>query len=772
MITNKNMIFRKVNNDSRTTDKYLSLPEVATGSLTAVAADNEGGIVYDATTNTVKYSNGSAWANIATGGAAENAFATIDCPTGTDPVADSSSDTLVLKTADNTIVVTGTVASDQIDFKVGANLANANLAADAGIVLTKLAALARGSVIIGATASNVPTALVAKSSGYVLVGDSTDINSVEWTGDITLSTSGVSAIGSGVIVNTDVNNSAAIAYGKLNLTGAIVSGDLAGSVAVGKVALTTGSIILGTASVGAALDAKTDTAILIGDGATAAMQTISGDATMTNAGVLSVSDLTIASEAAGDILYFNGTNWIRLAKPISSDMYLEGGTTPVWSGVSAGIASTLAQSVNCEAGTNDYTLAFTTLTSGASTLTIPDMAGAAGTFAFINKAQTWTVNQTVEYGHLLLGDSNDGQTLQILVNEDMTGDKTLTYKPNDGDRIIDLSGNLVLGANVTTTGSGALTIASGASPRTITLAGALNISGNFQTIGDDELIFRTSAATDVTLPTTGTLATLAGTETLAAKTLTTPKIVTTGHIDDAGGNAYLTFVEDATPTDSIQITQGDSGLGATIEAITSETNADLLLDAAGTGDVTILDGTELTFRRSTQDALIEVTDQTGEDHTFTIPDIATGASDTFAFLAEAQTLTNKSIDADTNTITNVNATELDPVGNVAFGIPFVYRVDINADDGDVTVVSNSAFKFRVIDAWSVNTSGAGGVWSLKTDSGKCTDDVTVAANDTDVDRPTQFLDNMVDVAATTGDLFITVDASVVATVYINCLRID
>ena len=133
------MIFRKVNNDSRTTDKYLSLPEVATGSLTAVAADNEGGIVYDATTNTVKYSNGSAWANIATGGAAENAFATIDCPTGTDPVADSSSDTLVLKTADNTIVVTGTVASDQIDFKVGANLANANLAADAAIAITKLA---------------------------------------------------------------------------------------------------------------------------------------------------------------------------------------------------------------------------------------------------------------------------------------------------------------------------------------------------------------------------------------------------------------------------------------------------------------------------------------------------------------------------------------------------------------------------------------------------------------------------------------------------------
>jgi uncharacterized coiled-coil protein SlyX len=47
----------------------------------------------------------------------------------------------------------------------------------------------------------------------------------DMTGDITVNSSGVSAIGNGVIVNTDVNASAAIAYTKLNLGGSgIVSG--------------------------------------------------------------------------------------------------------------------------------------------------------------------------------------------------------------------------------------------------------------------------------------------------------------------------------------------------------------------------------------------------------------------------------------------------------------------------------------------------------------------------------------------------------------------
>jgi len=46
------------------------------------------------------------------------------------------------------------------------------------------------------------------------------------SGDITIADTGVAAISSGVIVNADINASAAIAYSKLSLTGSIVAGDL------------------------------------------------------------------------------------------------------------------------------------------------------------------------------------------------------------------------------------------------------------------------------------------------------------------------------------------------------------------------------------------------------------------------------------------------------------------------------------------------------------------------------------------------------------------
>ena len=52
-----------------------------------------------------------------TGGAGGDAFTTIDAPLGTDPVA-SGADTLVLASAAGVLDITGTVASDNIDFDI------------------------------------------------------------------------------------------------------------------------------------------------------------------------------------------------------------------------------------------------------------------------------------------------------------------------------------------------------------------------------------------------------------------------------------------------------------------------------------------------------------------------------------------------------------------------------------------------------------------------------------------------------------------------------
>ena len=57
------------------------------------------------------------------------------------------------------------------------------------------------------------------TSGAALIADGTNFNPVVISGDLTISTGGVAAIASGVIINADVNASAAIAFSKMaNLT--------------------------------------------------------------------------------------------------------------------------------------------------------------------------------------------------------------------------------------------------------------------------------------------------------------------------------------------------------------------------------------------------------------------------------------------------------------------------------------------------------------------------------------------------------------------------
>jgi hypothetical protein len=58
--------------------------------------------------------------------------------------------------------------------------------------------------------------MTTNTSGAALIGDGTNFNPVVISGDISIGTTGTAAIGSGVIVNADVNASAAIADSKLD----------------------------------------------------------------------------------------------------------------------------------------------------------------------------------------------------------------------------------------------------------------------------------------------------------------------------------------------------------------------------------------------------------------------------------------------------------------------------------------------------------------------------------------------------------------------------
>lgn len=160
----------------------------------------------------------------------------------------------------------------------------------------------------------------------VIVGNSSGkAAAVAMSGNATIANTGVVTVGSvasGAITNAMVNNSAAIAYSKLNLTGAILNADLAGSIAEGKLAgsipysklsIADGSIpfakinganitnanmadmaantvkVRDANSAGAASDKVVgDTQLLIGDGTGFTAATLSGDVTMANTGAVTI----------------------------------------------------------------------------------------------------------------------------------------------------------------------------------------------------------------------------------------------------------------------------------------------------------------------------------------------------------------------------------------------------------------------------------------------------------------------------------------------------
>jgi len=119
----------------------------------------------------------------------------------------------------------------------GSLLGNASTATSTTAALTAGTGLLSGGTFNGSTARTFSV-----DSGSMLAYYSGSIFSTV-SGDITITSAGVAAIGSGVIVNADINNSAAIAASKINFASTgIVSGSSLASSAQGEVTLTTNGV--------------------------------------------------------------------------------------------------------------------------------------------------------------------------------------------------------------------------------------------------------------------------------------------------------------------------------------------------------------------------------------------------------------------------------------------------------------------------------------------------------------------------------------------------
>lgn len=220
----------------------------------------------------------------------------------------------------------------------------------------------------------------------------------------------------------------------------------------------------------------------------------------------------------------------------------------------------------------------------------------------------------------------------------------------------------------------AFTITTGDAARTLSMSGNITTAADFITSGANSLTLTTTAATNVTLPTAGTLATLAGTETLTTKTLALGSNTVTG--TTAQFNTANTDGDFATLAGTETLTNKTIDVEATGNVVT--TVIKVWLAAAGCNNTTASSFWDLPTATpavaacvtgtNIQKGVLQFADTTGgfsAQNTFQLPADFTGAID--AKLIWRTSATTGNVKWSVSTIaTAVDATETDdPAFNTA-----------------------------------------------------------------------------------------------------------
>jgi hypothetical protein len=114
---------------------------------------------------------------------------------------------------------------------------------------------------------------------------------------------------------------------------------------------------------------------------------------------------------------------------------------------------------------------------------------------------------------------------------------------------------------------------------------------------------------------------------------------------------------------------------------------------------------------NTGDTVLTVTNLAqGGANTAQIPDIGAGATDQFVLEDVAQTLTNKTIDGDDNTVQDLPYTcpkVMAYASNVGKGIPFIVSFEFTGPGTYAYTVDNGTNNLQVIKAWGYKKTAAG-----------------------------------------------------------------
>ena len=425
----------------------------------------------------------------------------------------------------------------------------------------------------------------------------------------------------------------------LKLTGGAITGPVTSTSTVTATSFAgDGSLLTG---INMTITDSSVTTAKIADGAITSAKI--ADGTITNADIS--SEAAISSSKLSDVAVLSGSNTFTntnaplIAKPASAptanakmiDIQNTSGTSVMFVDAEGDVSgATFTTSNAASAGT----LRITGSTSGAVGFTAPAVAGAItytlpGADGTANQVLTTDGAATLLWTTPAGGEGGDVTT---------TGVQTLTNKTLTSPDINGGTADALTSLGIRSTGTGAfdltlantenlaagrtLTLTLNDAARTVNLAGNLTLANAFITSGNNSLTLTTTGATDVTLPTTGTLSTLAGTETFTNKTLTQPKFADLGYIADSNGNELVIFDQAASAVNEVTVKNAATAGDVAIAATGGDTNINLDLQSKGAGSV-LVNGAGLITASSTT---------TFTNKTLTSPDINGGTADALTSL--------------------------------------------------------------------------------------------------------------------------------------------
>lgn len=371
------------------------------------------------------------------------------------------------------------------DDAVGADELAANAVVEASIVdnavtLAKMAGITRGSIILGDSAGD-PSLLAKGSAAQFLQSDGTDPSYVSISGDATVAAGGALTIGTGVVehamlaadcidgdnIQDDVVNSEHIALGALDAehyaSGSIQTGHLADNqVSLAKMAgLASAKFILG--------DSNGDPAAV----------TMSGDATLSNAGVLTIASAAVEhGMLAEDII--SGQAALGGATVAQADLLmLDDGPGAVKKVTFSNFEDSLFANVS-----GDIAVA----AGGAATIQANAVEGSMLNSNVAGSGLDYSSNELSVDVSDFMANGADNRIVTATGTDAMNGEANLTF---DGSTLglagaLSGSGAAIVVGGVTTSGgfaaSGSSALA-GLSSTGITLSGNLSGSGGIQTVG-------------------------------------------------------------------------------------------------------------------------------------------------------------------------------------------------------------------------------------------------------------------------------------------------